>query len=159
MYPEIKKELDEGKLLLEWDSKKGAPPVPLLKDKYGAERRKAKGLNFSIAYGKSAHGFAKDWGCSIEEANDVVNKWYADRKEIKEWQDKAKKTAIEQGWTRTLMGRYRNLSSLINSEQRSRTGHGLRAAINTPIQVTVNIASRGLIFHREEQLILSSLPW
>jgi hypothetical protein len=31
MYPEIQKELDEGKLLLEWDNSKGAPPLPLLK--------------------------------------------------------------------------------------------------------------------------------
>jgi len=39
--------------------------VPLLKAKYAKERKKAKTMNFSIAYGKSAHGFAKDWQCSI----------------------------------------------------------------------------------------------
>lgn len=44
-------------ILLEWDKKKdGEPPQPLLKDRYGAERRKAKTLNFSIAYGKTAMG-------------------------------------------------------------------------------------------------------
>jgi len=25
-------------------------------------------MNFSIAYGKTAHGFSKDWGCSLKEA-------------------------------------------------------------------------------------------
>lgn len=65
MYPEIKKEIEEGKLLLEWDKNKGSPPAPLLKDKYSSERKKAKMMNFSIAYGKSAHGFSKDWGCSL----------------------------------------------------------------------------------------------
>jgi len=52
MYPEIKKEIESGKLLLEWDRSKGEAPFPLLKDKYSAERKKAKTMNFSIAYGK-----------------------------------------------------------------------------------------------------------
>jgi DNA polymerase I len=39
-----------------------------LKDKYSDLRKKAKTMNFSIAYGKTAHGFAKDWGCNLEEA-------------------------------------------------------------------------------------------
>ena len=30
----------------------GQPTVPLVKDTYASERRKAKTLNFSIAYGK-----------------------------------------------------------------------------------------------------------
>ena len=58
MYPNIKKEIEEGKLLLEWDKSKGEAPAPLLKVKYAAERKKAKTVNFSIAYGKSARGFA-----------------------------------------------------------------------------------------------------
>jgi len=68
MYPEIQKDLDEGKLLLEWDHSKGAAPVPLLKDRYANERKKAKVMNFSIAYGKTVHGFMKDWNCTKEEA-------------------------------------------------------------------------------------------
>jgi hypothetical protein len=35
MHPEIKKEIEEGKLLLEWDKKKGPSPLPILKEKYG----------------------------------------------------------------------------------------------------------------------------
>jgi DNA polymerase-1 len=53
---------------LEWDKSKGNPPFPLLKDKYGELRKKAKTMNFSIAYGKTAIGFAQDWNCSIDEA-------------------------------------------------------------------------------------------
>ena len=83
MYPEIQKELDEGKLLLEWDNSKGKPPAPLLKEKYANERKKAKVMNFSIAYGKTVHGFMKDWNCSIEEAQSTVDLWYRDRPEVK----------------------------------------------------------------------------
>jgi DNA polymerase-1 len=42
--------------------------------RYASERRKAKILNFSIAYGKTAHGLAKDFGTSLEEAKDTVEK-------------------------------------------------------------------------------------
>merc|ERR1712072_512485 len=45
---------------------------PLVKDKYAAERRRAKTLNFSIAYGKTAHGLAKDWGVSQQEAQSML---------------------------------------------------------------------------------------
>jgi DNA polymerase I len=81
----------------------GKPPVPLVKDVYGSERRKAKTLNFSIAYGKTVHGLAKDWyffylypprlhgrvqlllsyrGISKEEAQLTLDAWYADRPEV-----------------------------------------------------------------------------
>ena len=53
---------------MEWDKAKGEAPVPLLKEKYAAERKQAKTVNFSIAYGKTASGFANDWGCSLSEA-------------------------------------------------------------------------------------------
>ena len=33
----------------------------VLQDVFGSERRKAKMLNFSIAYGKTAMGLAQDW--------------------------------------------------------------------------------------------------
>ena len=147
MYPHIKKEVDEGKVLLEWDKSKGQAPVPLIKDKYAAERRKAKTMNFSLAYGKSAHGFAKDWNCSIKEATDVLNSWYNERKEVKEWQENVKRTALERyiiykiikkifyrGWTKTLMGRYRNLTKYFKGRNNMWAQHGLRASINTPIQ-------------------------
>ncbi len=79
MYDYIRKDIEEGKILLEWDKSKGPAPVPLLKDKYANERKKAKTVNFSIAYGKSAHGFANDWNCTLEEANKVINAWFSDR--------------------------------------------------------------------------------
>jgi DNA polymerase-1 len=68
MYPDINKEIEEGKCLLEWDSKQGQAPAPLLKDRFANERKKAKIMNFSIAYGKTVHGFMQDWNCSKEEA-------------------------------------------------------------------------------------------
>jgi DNA polymerase-1 len=42
-------------------------------------------LNFSIAYGKTAHGLSKDWGVSIKEAEETLKRWYADRPEVSWW--------------------------------------------------------------------------
>ena len=67
MFDHVKAAVDSGECLLEWDYNKGEPPAPLLKDKFGSERRRAKTLNFSIAYGKTIFGLSKDWGVSREE--------------------------------------------------------------------------------------------
>lgn len=67
--------------MLEWDGQ-GKAPVPLLKEMFASERRKAKVLNFSIAYGKTAHGLSKDWKVSLDEAKATVERWYADRPEV-----------------------------------------------------------------------------
>ena len=42
--------------------------------RFGSERRKAKILNFSIAYGKTAFGLAKDFNTSLEDAQNTVER-------------------------------------------------------------------------------------
>jgi len=71
-----------------------------------------------------------------------MDAWYSDRPEVKAWQKKVKQIALEKGWTQTLLGRYRNLTkhleTKVNTQGERKYGagmsHGLRAAINTPIQ-------------------------
>ncbi len=58
MYDYIRKDLEEGNIVLEEDKTKKDRKIPLLKEKYANERKKAKTVNFSIAYGKTAKGFA-----------------------------------------------------------------------------------------------------
>ena len=136
MYPYICDAVDAGDVLLEWDyaaSEGSPPPVPLLKDKFASERRQAKVLNFSIAYGKTAHGLSKDFGVTVREAQKTLDRWYEDRPEVREWQKNTIDRARATGYTRTLMGRYRHLPD-INSRGRAQRSHAERAAINTPIQ-------------------------
>jgi DNA polymerase I-like protein with 3'-5' exonuclease and polymerase domains len=133
MFDYVKQAVDSGEVLLEWDYSKGDPPKPMVKDKYASERRKAKTLNFSIAYGKTAHGLSQDWGVSKEEAEEMLQKWYAARPEVLKWQLAVKQTAKNQGVTRTLMGRYRQLPEAMGSNRKLQ-GHAERASINTPIQ-------------------------
>ncbi len=120
-------------MLLEWEGE-GPPPLPLVKDVYGSERRKAKVLNFSIAYGKTEHGLSKDWGVDIQEARATVDRWYADRKEVQEWQKLRRQDAEIKGYVETILGRRRMLPDAKGGNAKAKA-HALRAAINTPIQV------------------------
>lgn len=156
MFEHIKKEIEAGRLLLE---KTPGVDLPLLKDKFANERKRAKTMNFSVAYGKSAFGFAKDWGCSLDEAQRFLDLWYADRPEVLEWQEQIKKIAIEKGFTRTLMGRYRILTKHFNDKDKKKIMHGLRAAINTPIQggaADIVIGAMVKLYNNEQ---LKNLGW
>eukprot|EP00257_Ricinus_communis_P007010 XP_002522989.2 DNA polymerase I A, chloroplastic/mitochondrial [Ricinus communis] len=135
MYPHIHEAVDKGEVLLEWDPQPGEekPPVPLLKDAFGSERRKAKMLNFSIAYGKTPVGLARDWKVSIEEAKETVNLWYRERQEVLKWQEARKKEAREDGRVHTLLGRARVFPSISHASNAQKR-HIERAAINTPVQ-------------------------
>ena len=70
MFDHVREAVDRGDCLLEWDYTQGKPPAPLLKDVFGSERRRAKTLNFSIAYGKTVHGLSKDWGAWVRTEPD-----------------------------------------------------------------------------------------
>lgn len=134
MYDHIAQAVQAGEVLLEWEGPQGeTPPAPLLKNVFASERRRAKILNFSIAYGKTAVGLSKDFGVTLEEAQATVDRWYADRPEVKAWQARVLDIARAEGATRTLMGRYRDLPDVFSKSWKAR-GHAERASINTPIQ-------------------------
>ncbi|XP_019193613.1 PREDICTED: DNA polymerase I B, chloroplastic/mitochondrial-like [Ipomoea nil] len=135
MYPHIREAIEQKRVLLEWDPQPGEdkPPVPLLKDAFASERRKAKMLNFSIAYGKTTVGLARDWKVSVKEAKETVDRWYSDRKEVLSWQEQRKSEAHQFGCVYTLLGRARWFPSLKKASSFLK-GHIERAAINTPVQ-------------------------
>jgi len=134
MFKYIEDAVENGDCLLEWDYANGEPTKPMLKDKFASERRKAKTLNFSIAYGKTAHGLSQDWGVSTKEAEEMLQAWYDSRPEVEKWQKQTKKVVKKHGITRTLMGRYRHLPHAVEASSMKSLGHALRASINTPIQ-------------------------
>lgn len=158
MYPHVAKAVDSGEVLLEWDEKAGPPPKPLLKSAFSVERRKAKILNFSIAYGKTAMGLAKDWSVTIDEAKATVAAWYNDRPEVRDWQRRVLSDAKRERATRTLLGRYRDLPDIVSSDFRAR-GHAERAAINTPIQGGAADVAMAAMLKLWQNAQLASLGW
>ncbi|GFR52186.1 hypothetical protein Agub_g14723 [Astrephomene gubernaculifera] len=152
MYDYIQKDVQDGGCYLEWEGS-GEPDKPLVKDKYASERRKAKVLNFSIAYGKTAHGLAADFKTTKEEAQATVDRWYADRPEVRRWQKHTQELAKQEGKVRTLLGRTRPLPN-IDSHDFKLLGHSMRAAINTPIQGSAaDVAAAAMVaIHKSEEL-------
>ncbi|TKW08718.1 hypothetical protein SEVIR_6G042200v4 [Setaria viridis] len=160
MYQHIRDAVDEKKVLLEWHPQPGQekPPVPLLKDAFGAERRKAKMLNFSIAYGKTAVGLSRDWKVSVKEARDTLKLWYGDRKEVLAWQKRQKKLAHEKCEVYTLLGRSRRFPNLTQFGPGQR-GHIERAAINAPVQGSAADVAMCAMLEIERDTRLKELGW
>jgi DNA polymerase-1 len=57
-------------------------------------------------------GLSADWGVSLKEAEETLELWYKDRPEVREWQQKTIDEAHQNGYVRTLLGRYRKLPSI-----------------------------------------------
>lgn len=134
MYEHVADAVKRGDCLLEWNDEDGpTPTVPLLKDMFAMERRRAKTLNFSIAYGKTAIGLSKDWSISEREAFDTLELWYKERQEVKKWQQRCRKFALKHKFVETILGRRRHLPG-IAAKNFKEAGHARRAAINAPLQ-------------------------
>ncbi|KAJ0790407.1 putative DNA-directed DNA polymerase [Helianthus annuus] len=160
MYPYIRDAIDRKQVLLEWHPQPGqeTPPVPLLKDMYASERRKAKMLNFSIAYGKTPVGLARDWKVSVNEAKETVKRWYNGREEVLRWQEARKKEARSIGCVYTLLGRARTFPSTKNATP-SHRGHIERAAINTPVQGSAADVAMCAMLEISKNARLRELGW
>lgn len=70
----------------------------------------------------------------MKEAEETVDRWYSERKEVLRWQDDRKEEARINGCVHTLLGRARRFPSMGNATPFQK-GHIERAAINTPVQV------------------------
>ncbi|KAI3673791.1 hypothetical protein L6452_39921 [Arctium lappa] len=160
MYPYIRDAVESKEVLLEWHPQPGeeSPPVPLLKDMFASERRKAKMLNFSIAYGKTAIGLSRDWKVSVSEARETVARWYGGREEVLRWQEARKREARKTGCVYTLLGRARTFPSTKDASP-SHRGHIERAAINTPVQGSAADVAMCAMLEISKNARLRELGW
>lgn len=100
-------------------------------------RRSAKAVNFGIAYGQGAFGLAENLGISRGEAKDIIDRYFARFKNVRDYIEGTVKTAHEKGYVETLFGRRRYIDEL-HSKNMAMKKFGERAAINAPIQGTAS---------------------
>lgn len=99
------------------------------------KRKKAKKVNFGILYGMTARNFSNDFNISMEEAQDIVDRYKAGAKKLFEWVDREEKQAANPGTVYTMFGRPRRLGWYLRPERSySMQQFGLRSTANTIIQ-------------------------
>jgi DNA polymerase-1 len=96
-------------------------------------RSKAKAVNFGIIYGQGAFGLAQNLGISRKEGKEIIDAYFAQFGQLKQYQQENIEFARKNGYVETLMGRRRYLAD-INSANAVVRGFAERNAINAPIQ-------------------------
>ncbi|MDD2524989.1 MAG: DNA polymerase I [Bacteroidales bacterium] len=96
-------------------------------------RRKAKTANFGIIYGISVFGLSERLAISRAEAKELIEGYFANYPQVKEYMEKSIREAKEKGYVETLCHRKRFLPD-INSGNAIVRGYAERNAINAPIQ-------------------------
>ena len=106
------------------------------KDEITREQRAvAKIVNFSIIYGKTAFGLAKELGISNEDAKLYIKRYFSQYPDVKKLENQIISDAKEKGYVRTLFNRRRMIPE-IKSTNKNIQQQGERMAVNTVIQGT-----------------------
>jgi DNA polymerase-1 len=101
----------------------------------GDQRRKAKAINFGLIYGMSAFGLAKQLHLGRNEAQQYIDRYFERYPGVREYMDRTRELAREQGYVETLFGRRLYLPE-INARNKMRAQAAERTAINAPMQGT-----------------------
>lgn len=160
MFDEVALAVEKGECILEREddgNSKDSPP--LLKDMFSSERRKAKTLNFSIAYGKTVKGLARDWNVTAQEARETLKLWYRDRQEVLKWQVDCKAFLRKNKFVETILGRRRHLPDIDTVGNFGKRNHAERAAINAPLQGSAADLVMAAMVKLHKNRILNALGW
>ena len=95
----------------------------------------AKTMNFSIVYGISDFGLARDLGVPVKAAHRYIDEYDQQYPNVRVYLNRQVELAHEQGYVETLFGRRRYLHELKSSNRNIRQ-FGERAAMNAPVQGT-----------------------
>lgn len=98
-------------------------------------RRNAKAINFGLIYGMSAFGLAQQLRIDRSAAQEYINLYFARYPGVKEFMDRTRALAHEQGYVETVFGRRLYLPE-INAANQTRRQYAERTAINAPMQGT-----------------------
>ena len=96
-------------------------------------RRRAKMINFGLMYGMSAFGLAQRLNIARAEAREIIERYFAQFPNIKQYMGDTVAHAREHGYVETLRGRRRYLRD-IGSRNHAARAASERIAINAPIQ-------------------------
>ena len=109
------------------------------------QRSAAKAINFGLMYGMSAFGLARQLGIGRGEAQDYIALYFSRFSGVRDFMDRVRSQAREDGYVETVFGRRLSLPEIRSKNQAQRAG-AERAAINAPMQGTAaDIIKRAMI--------------
>jgi DNA polymerase I len=109
------------------------------------QRRSAKAINFGLIYGMSAFGLARQLGIERGAAQAYVDLYFNRYPGVREFMERTREQAREQGYVETLFGRRLYLPEINARNQQVRSG-AERTAINAPMQGTAaDIIKRAML--------------
>ncbi len=97
------------------------------------QRSSAKSVNFGIVYGIGEFSLAKELKTSVKEARDYINSYLSHYSGVRDYMERIKAQAKNDGYVTTIMNRKRYIPE-IKSPNYSTRQFGERVALNTPIQ-------------------------
>lgn len=104
-----------------------------VKDRFPAERKRAKNGNFCINYGGRPAKLALSLGCSLVEAQKFIEEHSVAFPGVHAWWDRQKRFAREHGYVETLLGWQRPTPGICSEQDWVREA-AERISINTPVQ-------------------------
>jgi DNA polymerase-1 len=119
-------------------------------------RRKAKMVNFGIAYGISAFGLAQRLGIPRREAADIIAQYFKQFPGMRKYMDDTIAFARNKGYVETVTGRRRYMRDIRSSNNTVRSG-AERNAINAPIQGTAADMIKLAMIHIHNELSVRGL--
>lgn len=116
-------------------------PEHLVKKEYNHMRYRAKWVNWTLLYGGDEHTLYNLYQLPLEEAKELMKKYYGVFPEILDFQKKVKKFVAENGYVESILGRKLKLH-YTTPEDRARHqamyNKDMRTAVNFPIQGTAS---------------------
>ena len=99
------------------------------------QRTIAKIINFSIIYGKTPFGLAKELKIPVKDASEYIKKYFEQYPRVTTFEKEVIEFGEEHGYVKTLFGRKRYISG-IDSKNKTIKSQAERMAVNTVIQGT-----------------------
>jgi DNA polymerase-1 len=103
-------------------------------DKFGITRNKAKAINFGVAYRKQAYGFAKDWGCSEEEAQEFLDRYFQQFPDVKKTMEDTDNFLKRNGYVVSMFNRRRRFKKSTDGKNFYYLRKDMREAFNFLVQ-------------------------
>jgi DNA polymerase I-like protein with 3'-5' exonuclease and polymerase domains/intein/homing endonuclease len=110
-----------------------------------SQRSAAKAINFGLAYGMGPGGLAPRLGVTLDEAKELIARYFKAYPGVQQWLDKAARDAVRNGYSVTMLGRKRfysmpdeGLKKINEDEWRKQIASIERQGKNSPIQGCVS---------------------